>query len=251
MVENTLDWRIECDREIFEKSQADAKFPFIVALARAVNALNSVHSLMLHAGDGDAPEAERDRMNSYFFASAILYEGIKLVRAMNKTFKDDAAFRNGLHLLLRDPAAQKLEQAHLNPVRNQAVFHFMPDTFSEVINSATVDTCIFAQARGQSRRNLRYSYADVVTSEILVGFAANTEEFYETLGSAMRGTRELVIRFAEIDRLSYCQMWLQIVTGQRIDYYFSILIRQKQSACGPVAFVIGRFRDQPNLHPGR
>lgn len=193
----SLDWRIECDRETFEKCQADPKFPHIVALARAVNALNSVHSMMIHAGAGDAPEAERDRMNSYFFASAILYEGIKLIRTMNQTFKDDAPFQNGLRLFLRDPVAQKIEQMHLNPARNQAVFHFMPDTFSKIINSVTVDTCIFAQARGQSRRHVRYSYADVVTAEILVGFAANTEEFYETLGAAMAGTRELVVRFAD------------------------------------------------------
>jgi hypothetical protein len=152
---------------------------------------------MLHAEDGDAPEAERDRLNSYFFASAILYEGIKLIRAMNQTFKDDVPFQNGLRLFLRDPVALQIEKTHLNPARNQAVFHFVPDTFSKIINSATVDTCVFAQARGQNKRHVRYSYADVVTAEILVGFAANTEEFYETLGTAMASTLDLVIRFAD------------------------------------------------------
>jgi hypothetical protein len=192
-----LEWRIECDREVFDKCQEDPKFPYIVALARAVNALNFVHSVMLCAGEGNGPKAERDRLNSYFFASAIMYEGLKLIRAMNKVFKDDAPFQNGLRLFLRDPVAQNIETMHLKPARNQAIFHFVPETFSETINGATVNTCVFAQARGNSKRNVRYSYADVVATEILVGFAADTEEFYKTLRAAMIGTRELVIRFAD------------------------------------------------------
>jgi hypothetical protein len=73
------DWQVQCDRETFEKCRGDARFVYIVTLARAVNALRFVHSAMIHAGEGNAPEAMRARLNSYLFATAILYEGIKLV----------------------------------------------------------------------------------------------------------------------------------------------------------------------------
>lgn len=189
-----MDWRIECDGEAFEKCQADAKFPYIVALARAVNALNFV---MLQMGQHDGPEARRGRTNSYLFASAILYESLKLIRAMNKTFMDDPAFQNGLRSFLRDPVAQSIEKMHLDPARNRAVFHFLPERFTEIISSATVNTCTFLEARGQNRRHVYYSFADVVASEILVGFAADTREFYDALETAMTGTRKLVDRFAE------------------------------------------------------
>lgn len=192
-----MDWRIECDHATFEKARLDPKFPLIVALARAVNALHFVNSAMVHAGKDDAPENARDRLNSYFFASAIMYEAIKLIRAMVRPFKDDVLFGNGLLVILRDPVAQKIEQDHLNPARNNAVFHFLPETFAEMINSATVDTCTFIMCRGELNMGLHYSYADVVTAEILVGFAADTEEFYDVLSKAMAGTRDLVTRFSD------------------------------------------------------
>lgn len=192
-----LAWRVECDRETFEKVRADEKFPYIVALARAVNAMNFVHTAMLHAGEDDAPDKQRERMNSFFFASAILYEGIKLIRTMTRIFKDDVVFQNGLLMLLRDPVAQKIEQQHLKPARHQAVFHFIPETFAETINSATVNTCTFLAAQGQSKKHVYYTFADIVTTEILVGLAADTEEFYAALEAAMAGTRDLVIRFAD------------------------------------------------------
>jgi hypothetical protein len=192
-----LDWMVGCDRETFDKCRTDEKFPFIVTLARAVNALNFVHSAMLHAGETDSPDAQRERMNSYYFASAILYEGIKLIRTMKNTFKDDPIFQQGLLLLLRDPVAQQIERDHLNPARNGVVFHFLPERFAATIDSATVNECVFIQARGTSKKHVYYTFADVVAAEILVGFASDTEEFYQALGAAMATTRKLVIRFAD------------------------------------------------------
>ena len=73
----------------------------------------------------DDPAAQRDRLNSYLFGSAIIYEALKLVRAMNQPFLDDDDFQSGLRLLLKDRTAQQIERAHLNPARHQAVFHFI------------------------------------------------------------------------------------------------------------------------------
>jgi hypothetical protein len=192
-----LEWQVECDRETFDKCVADEKFAHIVALARAVNALRFVHSAMLHSGTGDSPEARCGRLNSYLFGSAIMYECMKLLKAMNKPFVDDPAFQNGLRLFLKDKTAQAIERDHLDPARNWAVFHFLPDRFALVLKATTSEGCLFVEGRGNRREDLYYSFADVVAAKIVAGIAEETEEFFAVLGEAMASTRGLVDRFTD------------------------------------------------------
>jgi hypothetical protein len=116
---------------------------------------------------------------------------------MNRTFKDDPMFRRGLHAILRDTTAQTLEQTRLNSARNKAVFHFLPEFFAEMIQSATCDECIFASGRGHRRAELYYPFADTITAGILIGFSADTDEFYTALGKAMSDTSDLMTRFVD------------------------------------------------------
>jgi hypothetical protein len=106
-------------------------------------------------------------------------------------------FRQGLHAILRDRAAQQIEQTRLNPARNKAVFHFLPQFFADIIGSATCDECIFASGRGTRREELYYPFADTITAGILIGFSSDTEEFYELLGKAMSDTSVLMVRFID------------------------------------------------------
>jgi len=190
-----LTWQIKCDQETFEGSRKDEKFAYIVALGRSANALNSMHSFMLLAGEEDTPAASRNRMNSYLFASALLYEILKLIRRMNQTFQDDEVFQNGLRLILKDPTAKQIEKAHLNPVRHGAVFHFDPEIFAETIAKSTCEECLFVHGRGMRKGDVNYAFADVIAAEILVGFAEDSEEFYAALEDAMKNTRNLVLTF--------------------------------------------------------
>jgi hypothetical protein len=45
-------------------------------------------------------------MNPYFVASGILYESLKLIRAMNKVFAGDKSFETSLRLILKGPPAK-------------------------------------------------------------------------------------------------------------------------------------------------
>src|SRR5579862_7577051 len=89
MRKRSTKWQIVCDRTAFERCQADPKFPYIVALARVVNALNTSHSLIAKAFKVDTPEVVRNRMNSFLFSSALLYEGLVLVRKMKRLFANE------------------------------------------------------------------------------------------------------------------------------------------------------------------
>jgi hypothetical protein len=192
-----VEWSIACDREIFDKCKNDERFPYIVALARSANALNSVHSLLILAGEELTPQAARDRLNSYFLASALLYEILGLIRRMNKVFQNDEMFQKHLRTLLKDPSAIKIEHAHLKPIRREAVFHFDPESFAETISKGTVNECVFIEAIGGRKGDVNYSFADVVAAEILVGFAEDSKEFYSALEVAMANTRGLAVMFTE------------------------------------------------------
>lgn len=150
------------------------------------------------AGAKPDPWAQRDRQNAYLFASAIIREGLELLRQMNKTFKDDDEFRNGLGKLLKDKNATNVEKQHLQNARNRAIFHFDGKEFAKILAGATVDECLFLSGKGNKERDVYYAFADVIAAEILVGYASNTEEFYETLEKAMIDTRDLVLKFEQL-----------------------------------------------------
>ena len=154
---------------VLKKCVADKKFAYVVALARAVNALNSAHSLMLSTEKRDTPSALRDRMNSYFFVSGILYESLKLIRAMSKVFAGDKSFETSLRLILKDTSGQALEKMHLKSVRHGGVFHFLPDRFAEAIAKTPMSECVFASSVGQKKGDIHYTFADLITAEIGVG----------------------------------------------------------------------------------
>jgi hypothetical protein len=62
-----------------------------------------------------------------------------------------------------------------------------------------------------------YPFADVITAEMLVGFASDSDEFYEALGLAMDKTRDLVLKFtkaAEILIAFHLKAWgFELVDG--------------------------------------
>jgi len=152
-----------------KKCVADPKFAYVVALARAVNALNAAHSLMVNTGDRQTPEAQRDRMSSYFFVSGILYESLILIRKISEVFKGDVSFETNLRPILKNPSGQNLEKMHLKLVRHGGVFHFLPDKFAEAIAQTPMNDSIFASAIGTKHSDIHYAFADYITAEIMVG----------------------------------------------------------------------------------
>jgi len=190
-------WFIEATPEIYKKAQADERFPFIVALGRAVNALNFVRSLAkLRSLDDNSPAAKRDRMNSYLFGSAIMYEILKLIRKMNQFFANDTVFQGGLRLMLKDKDAKKIEKNHLDEARNRAIFHFDPIRFKEAIGKHEKAEK-FCSGHGTTKGEVHFSYADVLTMEILMGRYVSVEEGLDDFVSVVRATDELTVRFVE------------------------------------------------------
>lgn len=196
MCAQETDWQMACDRETFEKCRKDEKFAYIVALARVVNALTFIRSMRSSVND-NSPAAMRDRINSYLFGSAIMYEALKLIKDMGRIFSTDDIYQNGLRLILKNENASAVEHPHLKPARHGAVFHFDASTFKETIDKGLSNECLFVSGRGTTRMGVSYSYADIVSAEILVGFPAGGEEFERVLIYATKATDALVTKFVD------------------------------------------------------
>jgi hypothetical protein len=188
------DWHFECDTAIFERIKTEKSFQQILALARAVNGLQFVISALVNDAQDFSPKARRSRINSFLFGSSILYEGLLLVEKMNQQFGRNETFDQGLHTLLKDPAARNLRQFHTR-ARNFAVFHYDPEEFGRLVKSASVEECEFMVGRGNLSRESYFPFADTLATEVLMGRASSDEDFYDSLGSVMGETRELARRF--------------------------------------------------------
>jgi hypothetical protein len=196
MPRSVKEWEITCDKETFKNVRRDEKFPYVVALARSVNALYAAHSLLVRGSQSETPEHVRNTTNAYFFAGALLYEGLGLIKKMNKPFADDIAFQNGLRMILKNPVARKIEQMHLNTARNHAVFHFLPDEFEKAIGKSPEGRNVFMVAIGKKNKSRHYAYADVLAAEISVGLSSDDPAFWPTFDSAVKETTNLVLKFA-------------------------------------------------------
>jgi hypothetical protein len=179
---------------VFNKCRTDRKFAYVVALARAVNALNSAHSLMMSTESRNDPAALRDRMNSYFFVSAILYETLKLLRKMSSIYGRDKSFQDSLQIVLKDKTAQALEQAHLKAARRDAVFHYLPDRFAEAIAKTPLKECVFASILGQRKGDIHYAFADMIAAGIGVGTRIDNDV---VVNDMMEKTLTLVKQFID------------------------------------------------------
>jgi hypothetical protein len=179
---------------VFKKCRGDKRFAYVVALARAVNALNSANSLMMSTTGRNDPAAHRDRMNSYFFVSAILYETLKLIRTMGSVYGNDKSFQDSIQMLLKDKTAQAVERMHLKAARRDAVFHYLPDPFAEAIAKTPMTECVFLSSVGEKRGSLHYAFADYIAAEMMVGARLDDNV---TVNDMMEKTLKLVIQFIE------------------------------------------------------
>lgn len=147
-------WDVLCKPAIFEKLQGKESFWQIVALARAVNALSFAHWIMEPALKDASQNGRRTRNNSFLLTCGVLYEGLLLVEKMNKHFGRNEVFTNGLRKLLKDKIARKMRASHLEPARNNVVFHFLPSSLGKLIDIPGDYECIFASGEGQIRKQM-------------------------------------------------------------------------------------------------
>jgi len=183
-----FDWEIVCDRKTFESQKSDPAFQSIVVLSRAVNAIRfSVSALISIEGD-NSPAALMQRINSFLYSSALLFEAFKHVQQTRDALAKYSKYKATLGVLLDDKEVVYLRKK-LDPLRNQGVFHFNKDFIPKRVARLPVDSdgwYRFGRGRGSSAGLSYYDLSDRALLHAIVG--GSDDEFqarYEVLQRKM------------------------------------------------------------------
>lgn len=161
-------WNITCSKENFEKVKFDETFLGLLSLARFVNALRFCQTAGIDGMNGKQFSKTRSTINSFLFASSVLYEGFLLIEKLSRTYKDTEAFQNGFGKLLRDKKIQLLRSTILKRARNKFVFHFDKDIASESLANFNPKEINFASSTGKATGEMYFGLADEISINYLL-----------------------------------------------------------------------------------
>ena len=204
-MENTIDriWDISCTKDIFNTLKKDERFLNLLTLARFFNALRFCQQPVIDAITSDKPSASRQSINSFLFASSVLYEGFLHVEKLGQYFRDFDSFKNGFAVLLRDKKIKKLRATALKRMRNKFVFHFDREVSVEALKDFEISNYRFATGFGKASGELYYGLADeVVMNYLLQPQPEDTDgALNKRLRSLMEDITELMGKFTKAAEL--------------------------------------------------
>lgn len=166
------EWGISCTKEEFEKIKLDESFLGLLTLARFVNALQFCQKAAIDAKDDSNPSGVRSRINSFLFASSVLYEGFLLVERLSNQYKNLDSFKNGFGALLRDKPVTLLRTSVLKRARDKFVFHFDRDVAKEALQHFDIKDITFASGIGKAVGEMYFGLAD----ELVINYLLTPKE---------------------------------------------------------------------------
>lgn len=161
-------WDITCTKSDFEKIKSDVDFLGLLSLARFVNALRFCQKAAIDAKGDRNPSNARSTINSFLFASSVLYEGFLLVEKLGQYYNKLDSFKNGFGNLLRDKQVQSLRKSVLKRARNKFVFHFDKDVAKESLRNFDVPVINFASGVGKATGEMYFGLADELSINYLL-----------------------------------------------------------------------------------
>lgn len=217
MIDADTPWKVVCSRPAFESLRSDEGFHLLLALARAVNSLRFTHQAMFDSRGSDLPAAVRQRMNSFMYTGALLFEGIELSRRLGKYFRPLDEF-NHFSQIHRDRDAQSLVAEILKPLRDQTVFHFDVAPLAAAVTQMDNQEFIFVRAHGRQSGNTYYDLADAAALHLVFGKSESAEEFEAQMLNRISRVTDLAVRFlSAADKLIVAALrsdgW-QVVVGE-------------------------------------
>lgn len=200
-------WKIVCDEDVFDRLKSQTSFGHVMALGRAVNALRFIHSSFKMDG---SPDAQRSRINVFFFASSVLCEGFRAVKNMEPEFASNTVFAAELLPLLDDSTAQMIRDLRIKRIRNKGVFHFDAKEFRKLANRSPRHACTVATG-WESQGDTYYQFADAIVVDMFMGKTDGVDSDYVNEASLrIPAVKDLTVRFsnaAELFILSCLKEW--------------------------------------------
>ena len=220
-------WRLEIPPERLVALRDDESFRQILALGRLLNSLRflqfaflgmathrnpsilwfrlkqwlvsrlrSIPSALLKRRP-DRPAARRQRIVSFLFVAATLYEGFELLKRMGKNFRQKPAWEKGIAPILQDRLFDRLFKETLHPLRNGIVFHFFDDALDEPLQRLPAEAVTFVSSVGSRQGQLVYELSDRLALDLFIGREPSADAQVKRAETLMIRTRDLLI---QIDR---------------------------------------------------
>lgn len=192
-------WDISCTKDTFDTLKTDERFLNLMTLARFFNALRFCQQPVIDARSSEKPSASRQSINSFLFASSVLYEGFLLVEKLGQYFKDLDSFKNGFAVLLRDKKIMTIRETTMKRMRNKFVFHFDRDVALEALKDFELQNYRFATGFGKASGELYYGLADEAVMNYLLQFQPNDTdgELTNRIRTMMKDITGLMGQFTE------------------------------------------------------
>ena len=190
-------WKIRIDKEAFDKLKTDESFWQIVALARAVNSLRFVQTVLEPYHEDDSPAAVRVRHNSFFFACSLLYEVSKTVQHFGKHHRELQEYK-AMMAVINTHAAVDLRDSNLGELRNKLVFHFGCDEIGVQLAKLELEEPIFAIGKGGTNKQVYLELADLCVINAFAGFPlSEKKEDLQRMTELIKKTTELLLQFVD------------------------------------------------------
>ena len=188
-------WICKLTRDQFIRLRGDESFHALLALGRLVNSLRFMHQALLDSQLDDSPPRIRQRVNSFMYTGALLFEGIQLSkRSIGKHFRSLDAF-SGFKAIHGDPDAEELFRDQLRRLRNEAVFHFDTSSIASSLLVLNDEAVVFVRGSGFEQGNVYYELADTTALQLLTGTQQTRDAAVEHSRLMVRRVTDLSVRF--------------------------------------------------------
>jgi hypothetical protein len=168
-------WHIPIAADQLRRLSEDQKFRDLLLLARTANSVRFAVAAGLDTGSKDGPAAFRQRVGSYFVASAALFEAENVLRRVGRSFHSLNSW-TALTDWRRDPSASALQKRVLKPLRNKAVYHNDDEVISEGLRYLGAADVVFAESESPSLIDVHYDLSDRVALAFAFEGFANGDE---------------------------------------------------------------------------
>lgn len=188
-----IQWSIKIPRERFESLRGDESFRQALALGRFLNSYRFVGDSFLH-GQRDQPAGARQRITGFLLLAGVLYEGLELIKRMAKHFRHLDAWKREMSPILRDQVFDRLFAKSLQPLRNQAVFHFTEDSVVEPLRHCDLEELVFVAGFEDRRGELFYELSDLLALDLFVNEGGSTAQQLSRALALMERTTQFAIQ---------------------------------------------------------
>lgn len=192
----TLDgvqWSITIPKDRFESLRGDESFRQALALGRFLNSYRFLQDSFLQ-GQRDQPAGARQRITGFLFMAGVLYEGLELIKRMARHFRHFESWKREMVPLLRDRQFDRLFSKSLQPLRNQAVFHFTEDSVVEPLHHCDLEELVFVAGFEDRRGELFYELSDLLALDLFIDDNGSASQQLAKAEALMIRTTEFAIQ---------------------------------------------------------